>query len=117
MTEDDREELKKLCEVIRETVPALQIYLFGSYAYGSPHRDSDYDFYVVIPDNGPRPLTAMQDLSVALHKHCHKPLDIMVGKESRFSCRAEEPTLERTVRQKGVLLYSESMEPQPIMAQ
>lgn len=117
MTEENRQELKKLCEVICQTVPVLQVYLFGSYAYGSPHKDSDYDFYVVIPDDGPRPLTAMQDLNVALHKHCDKPLDILVGRESRFACRADEPTLERTVRQKGVLLYSETMGPQQIMAQ
>jgi predicted nucleotidyltransferase len=25
-----------------------KIYLFGSYAYGTPHKDSDYDFFVVL---------------------------------------------------------------------
>ena len=116
MTEKNRRELEKLCRVIRQTVPTRQVYLFGSFAYGSPHGDSDYDLYVVIPDSGPRPLTAMQDLSAVLHRHCNKSLDIMVGKESRFACLSDEPTLERTVKQKGVLLYSETIQPQPSMA-
>ena len=106
MTEENRQELGKLCEVICQTVPAREIYLFGSYAYGTPHEDSDYDLYVVIPDDGPRPIAAMKDLHVALHKHCHKALDILVARESRFSGRINAPTLERTVKEKGVLLYS-----------
>ena len=106
MTEENRQELSKLCEVIRQTVAAREIYLFGSYAYGTPHEDSDYDLYVVIPDDGPRPIAAMKDLNVALHKHCRKALDILVAKESRFSGRVNAPTLERTVKEKGVLLYS-----------
>ena len=106
MTEENRQDLGKLCEVICQTVPAREIYLFGSYAYGTPHEDSDYDLYVVIPDDGPRPIAAMKDLHVALHKHCHKPLDILVIRESRFSDRVNAPTLERTVKEKGVLLYS-----------
>lgn len=106
MTEENRQELSKLCEVIRQTVAAREIYLFGSYAYGTPHEDSDYDLYVVIPDDGPRPIAAMKDLNVALHKHCRKALDILVAKESRFSGRVNAPTLERTVKEKGMLLYS-----------
>ena len=106
MTEENRQELSKLCEVIRQTVPAQEIYLFGTYAYGTPHEASDYDLYVVIPDDGPRPIAVMRDLHVALHKICHKPLDILVIRESRFSDRVNAPTLERTVKEKGVLLYS-----------
>jgi predicted nucleotidyltransferase len=36
--------------IIVETLPVEQIYLFGSYAYGTPHKDSDLDFYVVLND-------------------------------------------------------------------
>jgi predicted nucleotidyltransferase len=38
-----RVELDTLTKVIVETVPVEQIYLFGSYAYGTPHKDSDTD--------------------------------------------------------------------------
>ena len=36
-------ELDKLKEIITKTLPIDQIYLFGSYAYGNPHKDSDLD--------------------------------------------------------------------------
>jgi len=38
-----KEELDKLKEFIIHTVPVEQIWLFGSYAYGTPHKDSDLD--------------------------------------------------------------------------
>ena len=38
-------EIDKLKDLIVNAVPVEQIYLFGSYAYGTPHKDSDLDFY------------------------------------------------------------------------
>jgi len=43
-------ELDIIKDGILETVPAEAIYLFGSYAYGTPGEDSDLDIYVVVPD-------------------------------------------------------------------
>ncbi|MDR0610151.1 MAG: nucleotidyltransferase domain-containing protein, partial [Planctomycetaceae bacterium] len=40
-----KDELDILTRIIVETVPVEQIYLFGSYAYGTPHKDSDLDLY------------------------------------------------------------------------
>jgi len=47
-----------LGEVVRRLVSTLQpeeIYLFGSHAYGTPHRHSDLDFLVVVPDDAGDP--------------------------------------------------------------
>ena len=41
MTVKVKEELSHICQIIAETVDAEKIYLFGSYAYGTPRRDSD----------------------------------------------------------------------------
>ncbi|GHU70682.1 hypothetical protein FACS189450_05510 [Spirochaetia bacterium] len=38
-------------ESVLKFVPAKYIYLFGSYAYGSPTEKSDVDIYIVLPDN------------------------------------------------------------------
>ena len=35
---------------ILKFVPARCIYLFGSYAYGTPTEQSDFDIYLVTPD-------------------------------------------------------------------
>ncbi|GHV93518.1 hypothetical protein AGMMS50268_40210 [Spirochaetia bacterium] len=46
-------ELDKLTELIVQAIPVEQIFLFGSYAYGKPHKDSDLDLYVVLRDDYP----------------------------------------------------------------
>jgi predicted nucleotidyltransferase len=46
-----KQELDALTKIIAETVPVEEIYLFGSYAYGTPHKDSDFDIYVVLKDD------------------------------------------------------------------
>jgi predicted nucleotidyltransferase len=48
MDEAIQAELNKLTELIVNAIPVEQIYLFGSYAYGTPHKDSDLDLYVVL---------------------------------------------------------------------
>ena len=41
-----------------------KIILFGSYAYGTPHKDSDYDFYVVLKDGAGEPIIIMQKILI-----------------------------------------------------
>jgi predicted nucleotidyltransferase len=53
MNEAVQAELDKLKELIVRAIPVEQIYLFGSFAYGTPHKDSDLDLYVVIKDDVP----------------------------------------------------------------
>ena len=47
----EAEKLKQICSVIHQTVDTEKIYLFGSYAYGVPTQNSDFDLCVIIPDN------------------------------------------------------------------
>jgi len=42
--------IKQLCDKLQEINPYM-VLLFGSYAYGSPHQDSDIDLLVVTNDN------------------------------------------------------------------
>jgi len=39
-----KQELDEIIKAISNTVPVEEIYLFGSYAYGTPHKDSDMIF-------------------------------------------------------------------------
>ena len=105
MTKKVQADLRKICDIIVQTVPAVQIYLFGSYAYGQPHEDSDYDIYVVLSDDGPRPLDAAVAVRRALLPVDTGPLDILANHASPFSERCQIPSNEREVCQKGVLLY------------
>ena len=111
MDEAVRRELEIIKEGILQTVPGTEaIYLFGSYAYGTPHEDSDLDIYVVVPDDVPKnPIEVSGDIYYDLYcnRGLNKPTDIMVGKSSVFSRRKSSPTLQRTIAQKGVLLYGQ----------
>ena len=49
MTESVKNELSDICRIIDATVDTEKIYLFGSYAYGTPTDDSDYDLCVIYP--------------------------------------------------------------------
>ncbi|MCL2194918.1 MAG: nucleotidyltransferase domain-containing protein [Oscillospiraceae bacterium] len=99
------DEIKAIAEAIKDAVPAEQIYLFGSYAYGQPHENSDYDFFVVVPDNM-RVIDAVHHSYRAVPRPLNKPIDILANTVSRFHERKTWiATIEKNVAQKGVLLY------------
>ena len=100
-------EIQRIADAIRQAVPAERIYLFGSYAYGVPHKDSDYDFYVIIPEGSMRPIEAMQEAQVALIPLGNIPaVDVKAATQRSFDQRRNwVNTVEKAVAQKGVLLY------------
>ncbi|MCL2509016.1 MAG: nucleotidyltransferase domain-containing protein [Oscillospiraceae bacterium] len=100
------QEILNITEAIKQAIPAEIIYLFGSYAYGTPNEDSDYDFFVVIPDGGIKPLDAMQKAHKALIPVNRKtPVDILADYKSRFEGRKHLNSLERKIARDGVVLY------------
>ena len=97
--------LSDICDIINQTVTTDKIYLFGSRAYGVPQEGSDYDLYVVIPDDGTRPIEAMKQIRRALYKKYKTPMDILVGRSGEFERRCEVATVERKVYSAGVIIY------------
>ena len=99
-----RDDLELFRENILRIVPAEAIYLFGSYAYGTPNAESDLDVYIVVPDD----ITDLGDLYAdvrLLWRRKPVPLDLLMGRSSVFHRRKNGPTLERVIAQKGTLLY------------
>jgi len=82
-----------------------KIFLFGSYAYGVPQKGSDYDFYVVLKDGIENPLLVMQKIYEYMCDTNYIPVDVLANYKSRFEQRCAQPTLEKTILNKGVLLY------------
>ena len=101
------QDIKNMAEIIAEAVPAEKIYLFGSYAYGTPHKDSDYDFFIVIPDGIMRPIEAVKNARRALaSKERTVPIDVMASTNSNFIIMKNLiNSIEKVVSQKGVLLF------------
>ena len=103
---DIRQNLEQISQIIAETVPVESIYLFGSYAYGKPSKDSDLDLYVVFKDELPmRELEAIDAIRAAIFPFKNKPMDILGLKQNRFDDRKIYATLERKIAREGIKLY------------
>jgi len=99
-------EVDKLKELIINAVPVEQIYLFGSYASGTPHKDSDLDLYVVLKDEVQmRDLDAGLQISMAIANKKSMSVDIVTKKKRDFANRLNDITLERKVTRDGLLIY------------
>ena len=78
-------ELKKLASKIKEITPATKIYLFGSYAYGTPNEDSDIDLCILTNENR-RKLEILREIRRNVGD-INYPLDILVYKTDEFNER------------------------------
>ena len=96
--------LDKYVSFISSLEGVLQVYLFGSYANGTPHDGSDIDLMVVVDDGLDAKRTAIK-ISNALIGKREIPLDILVNRNVDFSVFAQNPTLQKHIRDEGVLLY------------
>jgi predicted nucleotidyltransferase len=102
------EEIPKIKDIILETLGETceKIILFGSYAYGVPREESDIDIYVILKDGSKNPLLVLQDISVAFVKHkYYEPVDVLANYKSRFEVKSKCPAMERTIANKGVVIY------------
>jgi predicted nucleotidyltransferase len=98
-------EILKIKDAIVSAVDVEKLYLFGSYAYGTPNEDSDYDFYMVIPNGGIRPIDASIEARSVLWDMNVGAVDILAGTTEIFNRRSQGITLERKIANEGVLLY------------
>ena len=106
MTEEIKNELAELTSLIAKSVDLTSLYLFGSYAYGTPTEDSDFDIYMVIPDGSIRPLDAMTRAGIAIARAQKRPIDLLAGRKTEFENRRRSVGfIEKEVFEKGVKLY------------
>ena len=98
-----------LTEIIELVVGALhpeQVYLFGSHAYGQPHRHSDLDLLVVVADDAGDP----EELALAGRRAllgCPIPVDILVYHRSEMDKWARvRCSLPHMVAEKGREVYA-----------
>jgi predicted nucleotidyltransferase len=94
--------IRRYARRVAERFEPEKIILFGSYAYGTPHADSDVDILVVMP--------ARNELDQAFKIRCEVstqfPMDLLVRKPKDIERRLREGDLFHTkIVTKGKLLY------------
>ena len=99
------QEIEELKEQFINGLTPLRIYLFGSFANGTAHADSDFDFYIIVDDNEKDLHAVATSAYKAIRGVKQRPVDILVGTKSRFDERKNQFTVENEVFHKGVLLY------------
>ena len=97
--------IEDIKESILKFVPARYIYLFGSYAYGTPSDKSDIDIYIVIPDGIINLTELYAKIIVDLSYKKIYFIDLFLNNESIFNKRKIENIFEKTIIQKGKVLY------------
>jgi predicted nucleotidyltransferase len=90
---------------ILKFVPAKYIYLFGSYAYGNPTEKSDIDIYVVTPDNINNFSELYGKIIGDLSEKNIFFIDLLFGRETVFNARKVKNIFEKTIVQKGKIIY------------
>lgn len=103
-------EIEEIKERFVEQLAPLKIYLFGSYADGSFTEDSDFDFYIIVNDSESDLAGLTTKAYKSIRRVKKRPVDIVVGTNSRFEKRKSVPSVENEVYQKGVLLYGSGNE-------
>src|SRR6516164_9676903 len=94
--------IRRYARAIAEEFQPDRIVLFGSYAYGTPHEDSDVDVLVIIPARN------QLDMAFKIHWAIQPPfpLDIIVRTPKEMAWRLEEGESFLTeVLSRGKVLY------------
>ena len=95
-------------KAVQQLVAALhpeRIYLYGSHAYGQPHKDSDIDLLIVVAESTlPTHKTAVEAYRAL--RGLFLPAEIKVVTQAEFDKRAQWlSSVERVVKEKGWMLY------------
>jgi predicted nucleotidyltransferase len=101
------EKIENIRESILKFVPAKYIYLFGSHAYGNPTEESDIDIYVVTPDDIGNFSEIYAKIIGDLGDKKIFFIDLLLGREAVFNTRKKDNIFEKTICQKGKLLYEQ----------
>ena len=105
MKTDFKKDIKIITETILDNVDAKFIYLFGSYAYGIPDKNSDIDIYAVLPDRYSNITEIYAKIITELGNKNVFFIDLLLAPESIFNSRKNNYILETTIYNKGKILY------------
>jgi predicted nucleotidyltransferase len=97
--------IRRFARQVAERFQPEKIILFGSYAYGTPHADSDVDILVVMPARNQIDQAVKIDLAVERNF----PLDLIVRTPQNVDWRVREGDwFLREILSRGKVLYEKT---------
>ena len=103
--------IQQLKEKLKELNPYL-VFLFGSYAYGTPHVDSDIDLLVVTNDEFiPQTFQEKTNLYISVSEHIlniskQVPVDLIVYTLPMYKQFVETgSSFSKEILSKGIVIY------------
>src|SRR6266566_4940009 len=94
--------IRRYARAIAEEFHPDRIILFGSYAYGTPHADSDVDLLVVMPAHDPH----AQAVRILYRLAAPFPLDLIIRTPEEVAWRlADGESFLTTIMSQGKVLY------------
>ena len=98
-------EIRKFARQVAERFKPDKIILFGSYAYGTPHADSDVDILVIMPARHQHTQAARIRWAVPVSF----PMDLIVRTPDNLRWRLEEgESFHTEIVTKGKVLYEKN---------
>ena len=93
--------LKDFKKQLSKRIPIQKMYLFGSRAYGKPHRWSDFDLIIVSKKFGGK---ASFERAVGFHKYWNLdyPVDFLCYTPEEFNKLKKQITLVREAVREGI---------------
>mgnify|MGYP003394838547 CR=1 FL=1 len=81
------------------------IYLFGSFAWGVPNKNSDFDIAVIVDQSNEKPYKRVQRGLIGLWD-MKQAIDLLVYTSKEFDLRADHPaTLQHNIGKNGIKIY------------
>jgi predicted nucleotidyltransferase len=97
--------IRRFARQVAERFDPEKIILFGSYAHGTPHADSDVDILVVMPTRN----ELDQSVRICLAVDYNFPVDLLVRTPKNLAWRlAEGDSFLREVVTRGKVLYEKA---------
>src|SRR5438067_8280080 len=96
--------IRRFAREVAERFQPDKIVLFGSYAYGTPHADSDVDILVIMPCRN----ELDQSVRISLAIEAPFPLDLIVRTPKKLAWRLKEGDwFLREIVSQGKVLYAQ----------
>jgi predicted nucleotidyltransferase len=97
--------IRRFAREVADRFQPEKIILFGSYAYGTPHADSDVDILVIMPTRN----ELDQAVKICLAVDYHFPLDLVVRTPKNLAWRlADGDSFLREIMDRGKVLYEKT---------